>query len=74
MESKNEKFVRLANARIDNLVEQLRILSNLSHTSNYEYYEEQVELMFKRIEREVRKTKRAFKDGLEKFKEKELQK
>lgn len=70
MESKNEKFVRLANARIDTLVDQLRVLTNLSNTSNYEYDEAQIDLMFKRIDREIRKVKRSFKEGLEKLQEK----
>ena len=70
METKNEKFVRLANMRADNIVEQIRIITNLSNTSNYEYSEEQIVVLFKRLEHELKQAKRTFLVGVDKLNEK----
>ena len=67
METKNEKFTRLANARLANILEQLRILNNLSNTSNYDYDEVQISELFKIMEKNVRSSKRLFAEGLEKL-------
>ena len=67
METKNEKFTRLANARLVNILEQLRILNNLSNTSNYDYDETQISELFKIMEKNVRSSKRLFAEGLEKL-------
>ena len=47
-ETKNEKFVRIANPRVNAVIDKLDILSNCA-SSNYEYTEEQVENMFQAI-------------------------
>ncbi|MGN1295211.1 MAG: hypothetical protein ACI4U5_02270, partial [Bacilli bacterium] len=36
-ETKREKFVRLAESRMNNALKQIELLSNLSNTSAYEY-------------------------------------
>ena len=66
MESKNEKFTRLANARLADIIEKIRILNNLSNTSNYEYDANQISDLFKILEKNVRASKRLFVDGIEK--------
>ena len=70
MENKNEKFTRLANARLANILEQIRILNNLSNISNYEYDETQITDLFKILERNIKSSKKVFIDGAEKLKEK----
>lgn len=47
-ESKNDKFIRIASPRVNAVIDKLDILSNCA-SSNYEYNEEQVELMFQAI-------------------------
>jgi len=67
METKNEKFMRLASARSQSIVEQIRILTNLTNTSNYDYTDEQIATLFKMLEKELRMAKREFNEGLEKI-------
>ncbi len=45
-ESKNERFVRLAEARVNKILAMLRLLGNLSHTGSYAYSRDQVEKIF----------------------------
>lgn len=37
MESKREKFVRLAEARTNKIIDMIRLLGNCSNKSNYDY-------------------------------------
>ena len=61
MESKHDKFIRLGEARTNRILDQISLLGNLANTSNYEYFEEEVNKMFKAIEDELRDTKNKFK-------------
>ena len=45
-ETKRERFIRLAEGRINVILEQLRKLGNLSNERNYEYTEEDIDKMF----------------------------
>lgn len=65
METKKEKFQRLAEARTNRIIEQLDILGNLSNTSNYEYTKEEVQKIFQSIEKAVRRVKRQFDEPKE---------
>lgn len=60
METKGEKFRRIAENRTNRIIDQIRVLGNLSNTSNYEYSMEEVEQIFKTIERELENTKDMF--------------
>ena len=42
METKREKFVRLAEKRTENVLNGLRLLGNLANTRNYDYSDEDV--------------------------------
>ena len=44
-ETKREKFIRLAESRMNNALKQIELLSNLSNTRAYEYTSEDVEKM-----------------------------
>lgn len=61
-ETKRDKFVRLAEQRVNNILEQFRKLGNLSNTKNYEYDEEDVEKIFKELNKTLRKTKALFNE------------
>lgn len=59
-ETKNEKFIRLAEGRVENLLDWLRKLDNLSNRGNYDYTDDQVEQMFSRIENDLAEVKSHF--------------
>ncbi|MGI6359452.1 MAG: hypothetical protein ACOX02_00200 [Acholeplasmatales bacterium] len=61
-ETKRQKFQRLAEARTNRIIEQLDILGNLSNRSNYEYTKEEVNKIFRTIERALKRVERQFDD------------
>ena len=59
-ETKRERFVRLAEARTNKILDMLKLLGNCSSTSNYEYTDEDVKKIFGAIEREMKNAKAKF--------------
>lgn len=59
-ESKHDKFVRLAEARTNKIIDTLQLLGNCSNTSVYEYTETEVEEIFQAIEQEIQEAKKKF--------------
>ena len=59
-ETKREKFVRLAEARTNNIIDMLKLLGNCSNTSAYDYTQQDVDKIFSAIEAEVREAKKKF--------------
>lgn len=59
-ETKNEKFIRIAEGRVTKILTWIRKLDNLSNRGNYEYTDEQVEQMFSAIEEEMAEIKSHF--------------
>ncbi|MBM3314294.1 hypothetical protein FJY71_00425 [candidate division WOR-3 bacterium] len=59
-ESKADRFRRVAQRRVENIVEALRILGNCSNRSTYEYTGEQVEQMFDFLLKQCDGVKRKF--------------
>ena len=57
---KRENFVRLAEARTNKILEMVRLLGNLSNTSNYSYTKQDVEKIFSTIEKELAESKKKF--------------
>ena len=57
-ESKRDKFVRLAEARTNKIIDMLQLLGNCSNTSTYSYTQSDVDKIFSTIESEVREVKR----------------
>lgn len=68
-ESKRDRFVRLAEARTNKIIDMLRLLGNCSSTSNYEYTEDDVRKVFAAIEKEVKIAKARFTDQEERREE-----
>lgn len=58
-ETKNEKFLRIATPRVQNIISKIEVLSNCA-SSNYEYTEEQVEAMFGAIMTSLTECKKSF--------------
>lgn len=61
MTAKKENFKRLAESRTNKIINMLHLLGNLSNTSNYEYTDEQVKLMFDTLEKELEIQRQKFK-------------
>ena len=59
-ETKREKFVRLAEARTNKIIDMLQLLGNCSNTSVYDYTQQDVEKIFVAIENELKEAKKKF--------------
>ena len=57
---KRDNFVRLAEARTNKILEMLRLLGNLSNTSNYSYTKQDIDKIFYALEKELNETKKRF--------------
>ena len=59
-ETKRERFVRIAEARTNKILEMMRLLGHCSSQGNYEYTEEDIRKIFGALERELKNTKNKF--------------
>ena len=60
METKREKFVRLAEARTNKIIDMIRLLGNCSNKSNYDYTDADIQKIFTAIDKEIKNTKLKF--------------
>lgn len=60
-ENSEEKFKRIAGARANKVLEQLRLLGNCSNERYYSYNDKQVNEIFNAIEQELKLVKMEFK-------------
>ena len=67
MESRSEKFRRIAVRRTNEIIEKIRILGNCSNKSTYAYTDEEVSKIFKNIEQELSLAKMKFSNKKKKF-------
>ena len=71
METKRDKFVRLAEARTNKIIDMVRLLGNCSNKANYDYTDADVQKIFNALEKEIKlaKTKLSLNESEEsKFK------
>jgi protease II len=61
-DTKRERFVRIAEKRVNTIIEALLKLENCSNTNNYKYNEEDVKKIFTEIEKRVKEAKTKFQD------------
>lgn len=61
METREQRFKRIAEKRTDKILNNLRILANCSNKSSYAYKEEDVNKIFRAIEEELKYAKTKFK-------------
>lgn len=66
METKNERFKRLAESRANVIIQKIRLIGNLSNRRNYDYSKKEVDELFRAIESELKKTKKLFEIEMEK--------
>ena len=60
LSDKRKKFIRLAEARVARAIGAIRILGNLSNTSNYEYREEDAKKIISALQSELNDLKKKF--------------
>lgn len=56
-ENRQDRFRRIAEARVNKIISMLKLLSNCSFQGNYQYTEEQVEKIFQTLQGELDKVK-----------------
>lgn len=61
MNAKQENFKRIAENRVNKIIDMISKLENLNNTSFYEYSDEQMGNIFKAIQKELDKQKELFK-------------
>ena len=59
-ESRRDRFVRVAERRTNAILEKIRVLGNCSNRSMYEYTQEDIDGIFKALNRALRDTKLLF--------------
>ena len=63
-EEDREKFVRLANRRVNAAIKAIHLVGNLSNRSNYDFEDEDVDKIFAAMSRELKDCRERFKaDG-----------
>ncbi len=60
MSQKRDNFVRLAEARVNRALREIRLIGNLSNRNAYEYTEADIRSMFKTLQRELDTAKTRF--------------
>ena len=70
MENKNDRFVRIAERRVDRIIDSFRLLSQCSNTSVYNFDDEQLNKIWRHIDKSYRECKSSFtnKSKKKKFK------
>ena len=59
-DQKADRFRRVAERRVNNVLDAIRLLSQCSNRRTYEYTDDDVRRMFREIDREIRAAKQAF--------------
>ena len=59
-ESKRERFVRLAEARTNKIIDMIQLLGNCANANTYEYTQQDVDQIYSAIEAELREAKKKY--------------
>jgi len=63
LRDKRGKFVELANSRVNRVIDQLRLVGNLTNRASYEFTEEDGRKIVKALQRELDTLKGRFSDS-----------
>lgn len=63
--NKSEKFIELANKRVNKAVKDINLIGNLSNKRNYSYNEEQAKKIIKALQQSVDQVKAGFLSGIQ---------
>jgi len=58
--TKRERFTKVASKRVQNVLENLRLLKNCANKNNYEYTQEDVDKMINEINKAVKELKAVY--------------
>jgi len=67
METRNDRFRRIASKRTNDVIEKIRILGNCSNKSVYEYSEEDMRKIFRAIDGSLKTAKAKFSSKRKSF-------
>jgi hypothetical protein len=62
LEEKRERFERLAEKRVTDVIHKLRLIGNLANKNNYDYTDEHVKQIMDTLDQELRALKGRFKE------------
>lgn len=62
-ETAHEKFRRLAEARVNRALNDIRLIGNLSNRNNYDFTSEEVEKIFRALDSELKQVRVRFLEG-----------
>lgn len=65
-ETPHDKFRRLAEARVNRALGDIRLIGNLSNRNNYDYTSEEVDKIFKALDSELKQVRVRFLEGARK--------
>ena len=65
METKNERFVRIAEARTNKIIDMIGLLGNCSNKATYDYSKDDVKKIFAAIDTELKAAKAKFDSSSE---------
>ena len=60
VETKRDRFVRLAEARTNKIIDMIQLLGNCSNPSIYDYTQQDVDKIFNAIENEIREARKKY--------------
>lgn len=63
METKEERFIRIAEARTNKIINMIQLLGNCSNRNTYDYNKEDVKKIFSAIDDELKLAKSKFEIG-----------
>ena len=63
MTEKRDKFVSLAEKRVNRAIKDLRLIGNLSNKNNYSYTDSDIQKIFVALDQEVKNLKARFSSG-----------
>lgn len=65
-EANGDRFVRVAEKRVNSAIKTIRLIGNLSNRTNYSYTEKDVEAIFSALTKELKMCQERFKNSLPK--------
>lgn len=63
MSEKRNKFVKLAEARVNRAIQDIRLIGNLSNKGAYEYDEDDVKKIFRALQKTIDAARQKFGNG-----------
>jgi len=65
MRDKRERFLKLAESRVNRVLKDIQLVGNLGNRANYQYTPEEVRKIFAAVEAEIKSARRRFDERAE---------